>query len=111
MGGGVTWEEAFVHADAAIEAHEVGHFGAFEAGAWRHGVFCDVDVFFDHVSSAVHVVAVEVGFVPLVFLRDFEVAGGRAMGGVARGEGGDTGEFAAFVEIGFLVTEVDDDAG
>jgi hypothetical protein len=111
VGSGVTWEEAFVHADAAIEAHEVGHFGTFEAGARGHGVFGDVDVFFDHVAGAVHVVAVEVGFVPLVLLGDFEVAGGSAVGGVASGEGGDPGEFAAFVEVGFLVTEVDDDTG
>ena len=59
VGGGVAGEVALVHADGAVDAEEIEHFGAFEAGAGGLGVFAVVDVLADDVAVGVLVIAVE----------------------------------------------------
>lgn len=58
VGGRVAGEVALVHADGAVDAEEVEHFGAFEAGAGGLGVFAIVDVLADDVAVGVLVIAV-----------------------------------------------------
>ncbi len=59
VGGWVAGEVALVHADGAVDADEVEHFGTFEAGAGWLGVFAIVDVLADDVAVGVLVIAVE----------------------------------------------------
>ncbi len=100
-----------MHANAAYEAHEVMHLGAFKARTCWWLVFGDVDVGDDHIASAIDKVAIEVGFMPLILLDDFEVAGFGGVLFVSRGERADTGKLATFIEVGLLITEVDGHAG
>lgn len=111
MRGRVAGQEALMHADATDEAHEVMHLGAFKARAYRRLVLCHIDIGDDHVARAIDKVTVEVGFMPLVLLDDFEVAGFGRVLFVSRGERADTGKLATFIKIGLLITEVDGHAG
>ena len=87
VAGRVAWEEACVHADAVVgEAHEVGHFGAFEFEAWGWAVGAVVDIAVDDIAVLVDEGAVAAGFVAFVFLDDAEGAGGSAVADVAGGE-------------------------
>ena len=87
VAGWVAWEEACVHADAVVgEAHEVGHFGAFEFEARGWAVGAVVDIAVDDVAVLVDEGAVAAGFVAFVFLDDAEGPGGGAVADVAGGE-------------------------
>lgn len=111
VGGGVAGEVTLVHADAAIDAHEVKHLRALEPRAGRPGIDAVVDVLQDDVAVEVLVVAVDGGFVVDVLFHDAVAAGA---GVVALGAGGDgraAGELAAFEEIDHLLAEIDDDGG
>ena len=110
VGGGEAGEESGMHANAVVEAEEVGHGGVDEDFAGTSFVFAGVGVFVDDLSGGnVFDDAVGGGFVIDVFLGDLEAAGRGDVGGVAGGDGGDADEFAAFIEVGFLVVAVDAD--
>ncbi len=87
VAGWVAREEASVHADAVVgEAHEVGHFGAFEFETGRWAVGAVVDIAVDDIAVLVDEGTVAAGFVAFVFLDDAEGAGGSAVADVAGGE-------------------------
>lgn len=86
VGSGVAGDVSGVHPDGAVDAHEIPHGGPEEAGAGGFGVCFDTDVAHDDVSGGVDVIAVEIGAVVFVFLRDFEISGG---GAVTFATGGD----------------------
>ena len=72
VGGRISRQIARVHADAADNAHEIGHGRAFEMRARRLGIFADVDIWDDDVARGVDVVAVFARDVRHVFLDDGE---------------------------------------
>ena len=110
MGGGVAGEVADVHADGAIEAHEVGHGGIFKDLAGLGAVLAGVGIAIDDLpGGGVTDDAVKGGFVVLVFLGNFELSGGGGVSGLAGGDGAHADEAGAFVEVGFLFVALDDD--
>ena len=79
--GGVAWEVADMHADAAIEAHEVRHGSIFKNLSGLGAVLSGVGIAIDHFSgSGVADDAVEGGFMIRALLRDFEASGGSGVG-------------------------------
>lgn len=111
VGGRIAGEIAFVHADAAIDPHEVIHLRAFKTRARRARVHAIVDVLHDDVAIEVFVVAVDGGFVVDVLVHDVVAAGHGVIALGPGGNGGTTGKFATFKEIDHLLTKIDDDRG
>jgi hypothetical protein len=60
VGGGISWNVAGVHADGTIDAHEVEHGGALEAGSRRFGVGSDTDIAHDDTPGGIDEIAIEV---------------------------------------------------
>lgn len=72
MGCGVAWQVAGVHADAAVEAHEVGHRRMIFHLSRKNFVDTEVRVVVDHLACGLVLdYAIERGFVILAFLGDF----------------------------------------
>ena len=73
MACGITWKEAFMHADTTCKTHEMMHFRPLKPGAGGWLVLGDVDIGHNHITRSIHKVSVEVRFMPLVFLDHFEI--------------------------------------
>lgn len=99
-----------MEADAAIEAHEVGHWGVVLdlAGAWL--IDAEVGVVVDGFACCfVFNDAVEGGFMVFAFLRDGESPGAGSGCFFPAGDAGNADECAVFIKIGFLLFAVDAD--
>jgi hypothetical protein len=98
-----------MHRVTAAEKHRVGHSRAIVMRTRRFAVLPRVDIRFHDVAEIVHVIAEYCRNVVLVFRDDCVMARRR---GEARFAGRDrrfTDEMFAFVEIGVLVRDADDD--
>ena len=116
VGGWVAGEFTGVEAHGGggtvvVEAHEVFHERAFEAGTGGGGVEAGLDIAHDGAAAAGDEVAVGGRAVVEVFLADGVVAGFGAVVFLAAGDGGVGGEAIALVEVGLLGVEVDDEGG
>ena len=99
-----------MHPDTASETHKMVHFRPLEAGACGWFILGDVDIGHDHVAGSIHKVAIQVGLMILVFLRDLEVARLGRVVLIARADHRHASQRAAFVEEGLLIAEIDGDA-
>ena len=73
VAGGVTWQESFMHTDTAGKSHEMMHFRPLKKGACGWLILGDVDIGYDHITISVNKIAIQVGFMPLIFLDHFEI--------------------------------------
>lgn len=112
VGGGVAGKVSCMHADSAVEAHEIRHRGVVFHLTRFDLIHAEVRVVIDHLASSLvldH--AVKRGFVILAFLGDLEVACVRPGALFSGGDFGNSDEDSAFVETGFLLSAVDLDQG
>lgn len=75
-----------MHTDSPVDPHKVPHGCTEEGGAGRFGVSSNSDVAHDDVSGGIDVVAVQIGTVVFVLLRNFEFSGGCAVALASRGD-------------------------
>lgn len=109
MGGGVGRDVSLVHRIAAAEKHRVGHARAIVMAAGRFTVLAGIDVRFHNGAEIVHVIAENSGDVLLVLPNHAVMAGRRPEARFPGGNGRFADEIFAFVEIGALFGDADDD--
>ena len=75
MGRRIAWKPARVHAHSSVESQKIGHLRPAKNRPFRHRVFRYVHVRFYDVSRGIDVIAVQIGPMIPISLRDFEATG------------------------------------
>lgn len=105
----VRWHVPLMHRVSAPEKHGEGHAGAIVMAAGRSRILARIDIRFHDVPKIVHVIAEHRRNVLLVFGDNGVIAGRCAEPWFAGRDRGFTDEMFAFIKIGVLLGDADDD--
>ena len=109
MGRGVGRDVSLVHRIAAAEKHRVGHARAIVMAAGWFTVLAGIDVRFHDAAEIIHVIAEDSGDVLLVLPNHAVMAGRRPEPRFAGGNARFADKIFAFIKIGMLFGDADDD--
>jgi len=111
VGSGVGRDVTLMHRVAAAEKHRIRHARAIVMAALRSTILTRINVRLHDVAKIVHVIAEYRRDMVLVFRNDRVRAGRCPEPRFAGGDGGLADEMFAFIKIGVLLRDADDDLG